>query len=60
MLGQITEGEGERLVGNKVVGTPKVKTLDCCCCLVHSSLLLQRKLRFDENLKFLSYPTIPL
>lgn len=55
MLGQILQGEGGRIVGNKISCTPKVKTLDCCCCLVHSSLLIQKKLRFDENLKFHMY-----
>lgn len=55
MLGQIFEGEGKRRVGHKVYGTPKVNTFDCCCCIVHSSLLVREKLKFDENLKFHMY-----
>jgi len=33
------------------VGTP-VKTLDCVCLIVHSSLVERTGLRFDENLSF--------
>ena len=55
MLGEVLQGDGndERIIGNRVVGTPIVKTFDCCCIIVHSSVL--KKLRFDENLKFHMY-----
>ena len=46
-------GKGEHKIGNKTAGEPVVKTLDCCCCIVHSSLL--KVLRFDENLDFHMY-----
>ncbi len=55
LLGQIFQGEEDYLVGMKAAGTPKVKTLDCCCCIVHSSLIMNKNLRFDENLKFHMY-----
>ena len=55
MLGQIIQGEGNELVGNKVSGTPEVKTFDCCCCMIHSSLIFKKKLRFDEELNFHMY-----
>ena len=55
MLGQIFEGEGQRMIGNKVANNPSVKTFDCCCCFIHSSLLRDKGLRFDENLKFHMY-----
>jgi len=55
MLGQIFEGEGTRRVGHKIAGNPEVETLDCCCCIVHSSLLKESGLRFDENLNFHMY-----
>ena len=54
-LGQIFEGEGERTVGNKVENNPIVKTFDCCCCVIHSSLIVEKQLKFDENLKFHMY-----
>lgn len=57
MFGQIYEGEALRLVGHKVGRKcqPVVKTLDCCCCMVHSELLRENNLRFDENLDFHMY-----
>ena len=55
MLGQIYEGEGKRRVGHKVASHPEVNTLDCCCCIIHSSLIKAARLRFDENLKFHMY-----
>ncbi len=55
MLGQIFQGEENKTVGNVTSGNPKVKTVDCCCVIVHSSLIYQAGLRFDENLKFHMY-----
>lgn len=55
MLGQILEGTGSKLIGNPVAGNPKVNTFDCCCCIVHSSLIRKYGLKFDENLKFHMY-----
>ena len=53
MLGEVLQGEGKRKIGNRVDGTPVVKTLDCCCCILHCLLLKQ--IKFDENLKFHMY-----
>ena len=55
MCGQIYEKETERYIGTKVLNNPEVKTVDCCCVIVHSSLLHNEKLRFDENLDFHMY-----
>lgn len=54
-LGQIFEGENGRVVGNRVSGNPIVNTIDCCCLIMHSSLLRKGELRFDENLCFHMY-----
>ncbi len=55
MLGRIYQGEGSYMIGAKVDDNPKVKTIDCCCCFIHSSLIYKHKLKFDENLKFHMY-----
>ncbi len=47
------DGSGPLDVGNKVLDTIKVQTLDCQSVLVHTSLLVNHALlRFDENLTF--------
>lgn len=56
-LGQITEqnrdGSGEPwIVGRKVKPMTPVETFDCCCLIVHSSLIQKYHLRFDEELAF--------
>lgn len=54
--GEIRESEkngtSERVVGKVVPTGAVVDTLDCCCLLVHSSLVARHRLRFDENLTF--------
>ncbi len=55
--GQITEmnrdGSGEPwLVGRPAKAMAQVETFDCCCLIVHSSLIEKHHLRFDENLPF--------
>lgn len=54
MVGEIFQGDGINKVGNRIIGLRDVITLDCCCCIIHSSLL-KNKLRFDENLDFHMY-----
>jgi len=56
LLGQITEsnkdGSNPRLIGKPVpAGTP-IETFDCQCLLVHSDLIKQTGLRFDDHLSF--------
>ena len=56
-LGQIMEhrrdGSGSAWsVGLPVKPNTEVETFDCCCLIVHSSLIERHHLRFDENLLF--------
>ncbi len=47
------EGVGEPWkVGRPIVAPVEVETFDCCCLLVHSALIRQHDLRFDEELQF--------
>ena len=39
-------------VGRPIAAPVEVETFDCCCLLVHSSLIRQHGLRFDEELQF--------
>lgn len=43
---------GLRPFGNAVPKGVKVETFDCCCLLVHSSLVEKYHLRFDPELRF--------
>lgn len=58
LLGQISQGQNssnfERL-GKKIKSTKTVSSLDCCCIIVHSSLISNYNLRFDENLDWHMY-----
>lgn len=56
-LGEIEEinrdGSGEPwTVGIPVAPLTKAETFDCCCLIVHSSLIEKYRLRFDETLAF--------
>ena len=56
-LGQIEEmnrdGSGKPwTVGRHVAPLMKTETFDCCCLIVHSSLIKKYNLRFDEELPF--------
>lgn len=56
LFGQVQEcrkdGSNARTVGETVAeGTP-VETFDCQCLIVHSSLVREHRLRFDEQLTF--------
>lgn len=58
LLGQISQGQGdsdfEKL--GKLIKSPKsVESLDCCCLIVHSSLIRKHNLKFDENLSWHMY-----
>lgn len=56
ILGRIVHGsrDDSRLfpIGVDVPTGTVVDTFDCCCILVHSSLVAQCQLRFDERLEF--------
>lgn len=56
--GQILQGNGDlnfRKYGLKIFNQTDVDALDCCCIIVHSSLISKYQLRFDENLGFHLY-----
>lgn len=57
LVGQIMQGENqtEKLVGRYADENVEVKTLDCCCVIVHSKLIYEKKLRFDAVLDFHMY-----
>ncbi|MEI7473367.1 MAG: hypothetical protein WCK67_01195 [bacterium] len=58
VIGQIKQIHDENnfsLDGLKLDKPEIVQTLDCCCLIVHSSLLNKYKLKFDENLTFHMY-----
>ena len=47
------DGTGvEHAIGKRVGYLKEVDTFDCCCLVVHSSLIRRHGLRFDENLLF--------
>lgn len=55
-LGQIEcsakDGSGVFLEGQRIDAPERVDTVDCACLIVHSSLVQQYALRFDESLSF--------
>lgn len=56
LLGEIEEsdkaGNNVRFFGSLVEGDNRVDTLDCQCVIVHSEIVKNNNLRFDENLSF--------
>ena len=44
--------DDSRIIGHYLTRPTLVETFDCCCLIVHSSLVNQYKLRFDEKLEF--------
>jgi len=56
--GHILQGNNDfnfREYGKKFLCKKNVDTLDCCCLMIHSSLIKKYCLRFDENLSFHMY-----
>ena len=53
-IGELKKGKISK-TGNKIDGIKIVDTLDCCCIIVHSSLIRKYTLRFDENLDWHAY-----
>lgn len=57
-LGRISQGDNDfnfKPHGRKVLYQPTVDAIDCCCIIIHSSLIQKYNLRFDENLNFHMY-----
>lgn len=57
-IGQILQGDndfGLRKHGRLAFFQPTVDAIDCCCIIIHSSLLKKYNLRFDEHLSFHMY-----
>lgn len=58
MLGQILQGENNFDLKKRwatALFQPTVDAIDCCCIIIHSSLIKKHNLRFDENLSFHLY-----
>lgn len=56
--GQIKQGNNDfnfKKYGRRIFGQKTVDAVDCCCIIIHSSLIKKYDLRFDENLSFHMY-----
>jgi len=56
--GQIEQGNNDfnfKKYGRKILNQKTVDSLDCCCVIIHSSLIKKYNLHFDENLSFHMY-----
>lgn len=57
-LGQILQGNNNyefKTLGKKLKMSKEVSNLDCCCLIVHSSLIKRHDLKFDQNLDWHMY-----
>jgi len=56
-LGQITQKTAEKTVrmGRYLKRPMNVDTVDCCCMIIHSSLIARKNLRFDQALDWHLY-----
>lgn len=57
-LGRILQGNNDfnlKKHGRPAIFQPMVDAIDCCCIIIHSSLIKKYNLRFDENLDFHLY-----
>lgn len=57
-FGRILQGNNDfnfQKHGLKAFLQPSVNAIDCCCILIHSSIIKKYNLRFDENLDFHMY-----
>lgn len=58
LLGRINQGQNSsdfEKLGKKIKSPKEVSSLDCCCIIIHSSLINKYNLRFDENLSWHMY-----
>lgn len=58
ILGEILQGENDfnlKPYGHKLLFQRAVNSIDCCCIIIHSSLIKKYDLHFDENLSFHMY-----
>lgn len=53
--GECKDDFGLKKHGRIAIFQPTVDTVDCCCIIMHSSLIKKYNLKFDENLKFHMY-----
>lgn len=55
--GQVKQGPAgqEKIIGLKLKKPQPVDTVDCCCFMLHSSLIRAKQLRFDEQFDFHLY-----
>ena len=56
--GRILQGQNDsdfKEYGRRIWREKTVASLDCCCVMIHSSLIKKINLRFDENLSFHMY-----
>lgn len=57
-LGRILQGDNDFALkkhGRIALFQPTVDAIDCCCIIIHSSLIKKYNLKFDENLNFHMY-----
>jgi len=57
-LGSISQGNNDfnfAPYGKEISSTAEVDSIDCCCIMIHSSLIKKYNLHFDENLTFHMY-----
>lgn len=57
-FGRILQGNNDfnfKPKGKKIFSQFTVDSIDCCCIIVHSSLIQKHNLHFDENLSFHMY-----
>lgn len=57
-IGKILQGNNDfnfKKHGLPALFQPTVDAIDCCCIMIHSSLIKKYNLRFDENLNFHLY-----
>ncbi len=58
LWGMILQGNNDDnfiTIGQKAFFSKTVDAIDCCCIMLHSSMIEKYKLRFDENLNFHMY-----
>lgn len=58
LIGRFLQGNNDfnfKEMGYKVNRPYPVETVDCCCIIIHSSLIKKHNLKFDENLNFHMY-----
>jgi hypothetical protein len=58
ILGMVLQGQNDfnlKKYAHRAFFQPKVDSIDCCCIMLHSTLIKKYNLHFDENLNFHMY-----